>query len=191
MNSLKFNHRKFRPSRSHPYDRRKYKLTKSEPQVGLQLVTLYTPYRKQLLALIRANPGVSYHALARMTGRCDARVHDNVRHLVKARLVHVVKEPGRSYLYANGVKHASQKRATLLGEGMRRVYEYMLQHPEATRQQVIRELGLTRHQAYRAMNAPEERGIIRQMRRVTIARLVRPAREEELEFLVAGVRRRA
>lgn len=189
---MKFNHRKFVPSRSHPYDRRKHKPKMNEPYTGLQLVTLYTPFRRHLLALIRENPGISYRGLARKTGRCDARIHDNVRHLIAAGLVHVVKEPGRNYLYLNGVKHTPGRRAySVLADSTARVYAYMLQHPEATRQQVIRELGLTRHQAYRAMNALEARGIIKQMRRVTIARLVRPAKEEELAVLADGIKRRA
>lgn len=164
----------FVPSRGQPYDRRAYKRTAREPKTSLQLVTLYTPFRKELLALIRRNPGVSYHGLARMTGRCDGRIHDNVRHLIEARLVHVVKTPGRSHLYLNGVKHVPPAHApTQVSQNVQRVYAYLCKHKEATRQDVIRELGLTRHQAYRALEVLEKRGIIRQLRRVTIARLLR------------------
>ena len=184
---MKFQRRTpFVPTRGQPYDRRAYKRTAREPHTSLQLVTLYTPFRKQLLELIRKHPGVSYHGLARLTGRCDARVHDNVRHLVAARIVHVVKEPYRSYLYLNGVKHKPVARPpTQVAENVRRVYAYILEHQEATRQTIMRELGLTRHQAYRAMNELERRGVIRQLQRVTIGRLVREAREEDLAALAA------
>ena len=170
---MKFQRRTpFKPSRGQPYDRRAYKRTAREPHTSLQLVTLYTPFRQELLRLVREHPGVSYHGLARLTGRCDARVRDNVRHLVAARLVHVVKEPYRNYLYLNGVKHQPTARVhTQVSTNVQRVHDYVLLHGEATRQAIIRELGLTRHQAYRAMNELERRGIIRQMRRVTIARL--------------------
>lgn len=170
---MKFQRRTpFQPSRGQPYDRRAYKRTAREPFTGLQLVTLYTPFRKELLRLIREHPGVSFHGLARLTGRCDTRVRDNVRHLVAARLIYVVREPYRCYLYLNGVKHQPPQRSpTQVSANVARVHEYVRRHGEATRQDIIKELGLTRHQAYRAMNELERLGVIRQLRRVTIARL--------------------
>lgn len=144
---VKFQRRtSFVPTRGQPYDRRTYKRTAREPHTSLQLVTLYTPFRKKLLALIRANPGISYRALARLAGRCDGRVRDNARHLIAAGLVYAVKQSGRNYLYVNGVKHTPAARVpTQVGENAARVLAHLQKHGEATRSDVMRELGLTRH----------------------------------------------
>lgn len=194
----------FKPSRGQPYDRRIYRPRKGEPKTSLKIVTIFTPFRLRLLDLIRGHPGVSYWRLAALAKRPPTAVRDNLRTLIQARLVHVVKEPWRNYIYLNGVKHPRDVRpppwhgrygaprgVVPLGETMRRVYEYLVLHEDATRQQVIRELGLSRHQALRALAQIEKRGIVTQLRRVTLARLVRPAREEELELLAGGIKRRA
>lgn len=167
---LKFKGRTpFAPTRGQPYDRRAFKRTAREPHTSLQLVTLYTPFRVRLLEEIRREPGISYRALARRVGRDETRVHDNVRRLVEARLVVRVKEPGRVSLYPNGVKPTLRVRAqSVITE---RVTAYLARYGEATMRDLTRELGISRHQAGRALGALERAGRITVLRRATIARL--------------------
>lgn len=166
---LKFQRRKpFAPSRGQPYDRRAFRRTGREPHTGLQLVTLYTPFRQRLLEEILREPGISYRALAHRLGREQSRVHDNVRRLVEARLVVRMKEPGRVSLYPNGVKPTPRVRAqSVITE---RVAAYLARHGEATMRDLVK-LGISRHQAGRALGALERAGRVTVLRRATIARL--------------------
>ena len=171
---------------------------RGEPKTRLKIVSLYTPLRLELLRLVRENPGISARRLAMLVGREQARVRDAMYRLREARLVYWVKGSWRNYYYLNGVKPDPTHMEvhpltgfcggdTQVGVHTQRVYAYLVERPDSLRHEMMRELRLTRHQAARALWQLEKRGIVRVQRRVTVAKLVRPASEQELVYLAPGV----